>query len=352
MKYEYSTILPLVIFTYVFFPMLIVGGIRKLYLKQQKNFGNFFNKDETSIIKGICIIIVMLTHYSTRAKNPSVLFYLWFGGYLSVAIFLLVSGYAMYVQFKRKGEAFFKGFLFHRCFRLILPFFLVSTVMSLLNKISIKTYFYNLITMQIPRGKSETFGVTWFMVAMLFFSLCFYLCFKYMKEKTALIAILVLSTIYMFVCIGLKCGVWWYDTTYCFMAGILLAKYKEKVLSFCHKYRFAIFGISGIGVAALVLLMSKGYSENIGVLFACDFFAIFLVITLFLLVDMRNPVLKLIGEMSWEVFLTHSTIQIFIYGEQISQNGYSIFGVIFVVMVASYCLHCVDNKVMQWLKKG
>ena len=346
MKYEYSSILPLLIFAYVFFPLLILGGIKKLYIKEKKEINDFFSKDETSIIKGICIIIVMITHYSTRALNPSILFYFWFSGYLAVAIFLLVSGYAMYIQLQRKGEAFFKGFIFHRCFRLILPFVIVSTIMSLLNRVPIRKYLYNLITLQIPKNNEETFGVTWFLVAMLFFSISFFVCFKYMNEKMALISMFVLSTIYMLVCIGLGCGVWWYDTTYCFFIGIMFAKYKEKVLAFYDKYKFLIFVISGITTAALVLLMSKGWSENIIVLLIGGFFAISLVLALFSIVTMKNPILKFIGEMSWEVFLVHSTFQLFVYGDNVKQKGYTILLVILSVFLIAYGVHYLSNKIM------
>lgn len=346
MKYEYSSILPLIVFAYIFFPVLILSGIRKLHVNEKKAVNIFFDKDETAIIKGICIIVVMLTHYSTRATNPSILFYLWFSGYLAVAVFLLVSGYAMYMQFKKKGEAFFEGFIFHRCIRLLLPFFVVSTLMSLLNRVSIGKYLYNLVTLQIPKNNVETFGVTWFLVAMLFFSISFFVCFKYMSEKNAFIAMLVLSTIYMSVCMVLNCGVWWYDTTYCFFIGIIFAKYKEQILSFYHKYKFIMIATSGIVVVALVFLMSKGWSENIIVLFVCSFFAISMVIAVFSTVTMKNPILKLIGEMSWEIFLLHSTIQLFIYKDEVCQKGYSIILVIGFVMILSYAVHYVDNKIM------
>lgn len=351
MKYEYSSILPLLVFAYVFFPLLILCGIKKIHIKEKKEVNTFFDKDETTIIKGICIIIVMLTHYSTRAVNPSFLFYLWFSGYLAVAVFFLVSGYAMYMQFKKKGEAFFEGFIFHRCVRLIVPFFVVSTLMSLLNRVSIGKYLYNLVTLQIPKNNVETFGVTWFLVAMLYFSISFFLCFKYMSEKNAFIAILTLSTLYMIVCVVLNCGVWWYDTTYCFFIGIFFAKYKEQILSFYHKYKFIMIATSAIGVAALVLLMSKGWSENIIVLFVCGFFAISLVIAVFSTVTMKNPILKLIGEMSWEIFLLHSTTQLFIYGDEIYQKGYSIILIIGLVILLSYVVYCLDSRIMNITKK-
>lgn len=303
------------------------------------------------MIKGICIIIVMLTHYSTRAANPSYLFYFWFGGYLSVAVFLLISGYAMYVQYMKKGKAFFNGFIFHRCIRLLLPFFIVTTMISLLNQIPIKKYIYNLITLQIPKNCEETFGVTWFLVAMLFFSISFFICFKYMSETKALIAMLILSTIYMFVCIICNCGVWWYDTTYCFFIGIMLAKYKEKIIAFYQRNTFILFVFSGIAAGLLVLLMSKGWSENIIVLFMCTFCAISFTIALFSFVSMKNPILMFVGEMSWEIFLLHSTIQIFIYKDEVYQKGYTIILIIALVMLVSYVVHCLDNKIMNTLSK-
>lgn len=44
MKYEYSSILPLLVFAYVFFPLLILSGIRKIYIKEKRPVVDFLRK--------------------------------------------------------------------------------------------------------------------------------------------------------------------------------------------------------------------------------------------------------------------------------------------------------------------
>lgn len=352
MQYEYSSGIPLIAMAFIVFPLLILSGIRKIYIKKTKPSQEFFAKDETTIIKGICIMIVVFTHYGNRMKPQSLMYWYNMFGYLSVSIFLLISGYAMYIQYQKKQKAFFEHFLINRCFRMIFPFVLISVVMSLVNRIPINKFFRNLVTLQIPRGRDETFGVTWFLVAMLFFSICFYFCFKYMKEKQALLTMVILSAVYMAVCIGLKCGVWWYDNSFCFAIGIILAKHRQKVLKSMEKIKIPVFLLSGLAIGILVLLMGKrGMNENIVVLTVCGFCAIAFVVSLFNMVTMKNRLFLLIGNMSWEVFLIHSTVQITIYGDQVQQPGYSIILVTIVVLVVSYLVYQMDNCATQLLRK-
>ncbi|MCI7792202.1 MAG: acyltransferase [Lachnospiraceae bacterium] len=348
MKYEYSSVIPIIVLAYVVFPLLILSGIRKIYIKKVKPSQEFFAKDETTILKGICIMIVMFTHYGNRMKPQSLMYWYNMFGYLSVSIFLLISGYAMYIQYQKKQKAFFEHFLINRCFRMLFPFVVISVVMSLVNRIPLIKFCYNLITLQIPRGKDETFGVTWFLVAMLFFSICFYFCFKYMKEKQALLVMVVLSALYMIVCIGLKCGVWWYDNSFCFAIGIILARYRQKVLEFMEKLKIPVFLLSGLAIGVFVLLMGKrGMNENIVVLTACGFCAIACIVSLFNMITMKSRMFTVIGNMSWEVFLVHSTVQISIYGEKVQQPGYSIIFVIIVVLIVSCLIYRIDNYATQ-----
>lgn len=352
MKYEYSSVIPIIALAYIVFPLLILSGIRKVYVKKAKPSQDFFAKDETTIIKGICIMIVVLTHYGNRMRPQSLMYWYNMFGYLSVSIFLLISGYAMYIQYQKKQKAFFEHFLINRCFRMVFPFILISVVMSVVNRIPLNKFFYNLITLQIPRGREETFGVTWFLVAMLFFSICFYFCFKYMKEKQALLVMLILSAIYMIVCMSLKCGVWWYDNSFCFVIGIFLAIHRQKVLEFMEKFKLAVFLLSGLAIGVLVLLMGKfEMNENIVVLTACGFCAIAFIVSLFNMVTMKNKLFTIIGNMSWEVFLIHSTVQISIYGDKVQQPGYSIILVTIVVLIVSYLIYRIDNYATQLLRK-
>ena len=51
MKYEYSSVIPIIALAYIVFPLLILSGIRKVYIKKAKPSQDFFAKDEIDMNK-------------------------------------------------------------------------------------------------------------------------------------------------------------------------------------------------------------------------------------------------------------------------------------------------------------
>ncbi len=93
------------------------------------------------VIKGICILMVVFTHYNWEDKQRLVfLFPFWID--MAVPIFMVVTGYVSAVSYKRKGSysikrAYKPGLLLSKCLRYIIPFipaFIVGILLHIFGK--------------------------------------------------------------------------------------------------------------------------------------------------------------------------------------------------------------------------
>ncbi len=91
------------------------------------------------IIKGICIMFVITTHYTwTKTQREDMLFYFWIG--MAVPIFMIITGY-VYTKSYRKNEitglaqAYYPGNLVPRLLRFAVPFVMAYAVEILLKYI-------------------------------------------------------------------------------------------------------------------------------------------------------------------------------------------------------------------------
>ena len=114
-EYLINSTMPIYFFAIVLFPLLILFSIKKFSLKESVDNKEVMSIDDSLILRGIAIIIMMIHHYSQGlVQNDKLRFYLSMG-YVSVAVFLLLSGYSSYIQLSRKGEKFWDKYLFKRC---------------------------------------------------------------------------------------------------------------------------------------------------------------------------------------------------------------------------------------------
>lgn len=103
----------------------ILGGGFALYGSKLSE-GQFFSKNYTSVLKGLCCLIVIYVHvkegYGNKLQDAIGSF-----AYCCVTIFFLVSAYGMMLSAERKGD-YLKGFWRNRLLALLVPSLVVNIV--------------------------------------------------------------------------------------------------------------------------------------------------------------------------------------------------------------------------------
>ena len=288
-----SSIITLAI-CYFLTPLLIVKSIKKQ--------DEFLSVHQTTCLKGVAILIVILHHLSQKYDGLEFFFYQQIG-YLGVAIFLFLSGYGLTESFKRSGLA---NFLRKRILKVYLPYVLATT-----------TYFiYKLIiedklniNVEIQRIVGIDFS-DWFVTFILLAYLLFYLSHS-IGKKYALEILTLTITLYVSISMYFGQEKWWYVCAYTFPLGCLTANKKDQIISISNQY-FKSSLTASIIIFITSTLTSYFYlkfydSEIIAailkIISATSFISIIIVFSI--RVNISSKIFRVLGKYSYELYLSH-----------------------------------------------
>jgi len=294
---------------------------------------------QTNQMKGIAILIIIVHHVALALGNPGYLSLLHHLGFPSVAIFLVLSGYGIFLSIEKKG---LNNFFSKRVMRVYIPFILAMTC-----KILIFDYF--ILNKRSSVGNSllniflapSTLDMNmWFIVYILFWYCITYVIFSLNKLNKSKIFYFFLTAI--LVCISPAPDPW-LNNPFSFPFGCwiaanskiiieklenLLAGEKPKLSSiFAHVKihlnhyietftLYLSFGI--VGLHLWVWMKSPSANANIyfpiidiiahaiiGISFATLIIGLIILLGKF---KIRSPFLNFLGENSFELYLVHGTL--------------------------------------------
>lgn len=281
----------------------------------------YLSLENTGCLKGILAICIVLCHlWGPLVKgNP----YLGDGiigntvgricavlGYLSVALFLFLSGYDLCVQYQKKGDVYLKGFLLKR----VLPLYLINVFLIL---------FYSLSNLLLGEGvswggvvQSFFFGKTvvskgWYLQAILVWYLLFFVVFKFIREdKTQIIAMVGAFLLYLLVCLIMKLESTWYEGAFCLVLGIIWGKYFKQINEMLSKNKWFVLSILIVCLLFVVSFVFGNFSflskfARIAVksISACMF--TILVVLFLRIIPINNIVTRFLGKNSLEIYVFH-----------------------------------------------
>ena len=185
-------------------------GLILASMQQSQNLKKgHLGKNTTNNLKGISIIFIILHHINQEL------------GPVGVAIFFFVSGYGIMRQYQIKGPSYLKSFLPHRLLPIVTLYILAMVLIF-----PIKHFLMGLTLKQA--AISMTNGApfvndSWFILAIIFFYLAFWLAMKLSKgHALPLFAILLLLTaIYTGYIWKKGMGEWLINAAFVFPTGVL-----------------------------------------------------------------------------------------------------------------------------------
>lgn len=187
--------------------------------------------DDSIILKGIFANTVLLHHLNqnTAVLNGCFLDNIFQTlGYLSVSVFLFLSGYGLTVTYNIKGEKYIKGFPKNR----ILPFYIQNLIL-----IGIYLIFWLIIGEKLSVRRiilSFFFGHTvikygWYIQTTLLLYLLFYLSHKFKNKTARIITFIGGYAFYFILCRLNNCWEMWYVSILAFATGVFYAKFYKKM---------------------------------------------------------------------------------------------------------------------------
>lgn len=221
---------------------------------------DYLSKSKTDSVKGIFILLIVLTHSlqyilkSDYAFNglgdsyyESCLFHL---GQLVVVMFLFYSGYGVSESFKKKGMAYVKAMPRHRLLTTLLNFdvaVIAFIAVDLLLGIAV-TPGKCLLSLT---GWQSVGNSNWYIFVILLCYLMTFVVLRLSLSKRAHQAIVLFAISFALVLL-LYCfkDSYWYDTLLCYPLGFVYSAYKDPIESFLKRHYWV--ALSAVGALFVV----------------------------------------------------------------------------------------------------
>ena len=312
---------------------------------------DFLSKSQTDAMRGISIIIIILYHLTISGINNTWIFPFAYGRFVGVAIFFLLSGYALFEQYKINGIKYLNGFLLRKIPRLYVSFiilyllFFIYDIFFLQCKDLVPTTILNSIF-------TFSFGGDrlWYLCAQTIFYIFFYIIFliERLSDLQKIISILICIFFYTVCCIFIGFDITWYFNAAWFPLGMLVSKNKDLIFSLLYRFRLVILiGTFLVMLCLFAFLYFFGYVINGYDLYYIVQIIIILNFIPFLIIFfqyIKINILSLIGKYSMELYITHNSILMCIFDWKINSVFQICFLIIFSI-VLSIIIKFVVNKI-------
>lgn len=317
-----------------------------------------WNKKQSKAIQGICAVGIIFHHmaqktcaswipqeYVTHGLEPFLNL-----GFLFVGVFFFCSGYGLYQSIKSNPD-YLKGFI-GKHFRPIVLLYLISNYCFFMIGQTLNNY-------------------TWFIYAILYLYLAFYISFSKCKtEKSSIVLLTSFVLLYILICEFLVTGSWCYNTVFLFPIGLIFSKDVEKIIQFIKKKYFFCLLITIICLiitfTAAIFLNNKIFSAETKIAYTIIRFAALIMqfassisFTVFLFiisqkVNFNNKILVFLGSISLELYLIHVLFvemfgYCFVYLDN-EQNWYIENLFLYIIAVVSSSL--LSAYALMLIKKG
>lgn len=277
--------------------LLFLAGLLLAGAKFRPDGAHFFDRENSGAMRGFWCLIVVLVHvpagYQNRLQDMIGSF-----AYVGVTFFFLTSAYGLRLAAEKRPESI-RYFWRHRLPKLLVPCVLANAV---------RMAAYAAGGSRVSPWMLVRIGgwVRWLLVCYLIF----WLCYRFLSEKYRDWAVCGLAAVFSLVVYGMKPD----TTTWCpevlgFAWGILLGRWKNRFTGWTDKGWLA----KNAGLCLLAGILGVGYLMGKGIPFWGDYvlkIVLGVAILGFVLglntkISMGNRVSRLLGTISYEVFLLH-----------------------------------------------
>lgn len=289
--------------------------------------------------RGFFALVVILHHIAQRTSPPVLLEDFLRVGFLAVSVFFFFSGYGL--QKKNISDPQYShGFLIKRIPTVLIPYTIMSFVYwgeyALLGDFrTIADVWHNFIAYGDP-----IVWFSWYVVSILVFYFAFYLLMKICrKNNLAMLAGgIIYYALYVWTCRKLGFGIWWYNSAFIPVFGIMWATYEKQIFALCKKIYFIITPILWIifvlitrNQYTLIERINSPFGELIVNAVMSALFVIALVLTS-MKIRPENKILSFLGSISFELYMTQGLVMMGLRNDFIRIENDSLWGVSVVAL--------------------
>ena len=298
------------------------------------------DKEQTVMIRAICCIIVVLVHIPKEYGNfiqDSIGSF----GYIAVTIFFMLSAYGLKYSIETKKD-YLKKFWKNRILTLLIPFWnanIISVILKPSNKIT--TNILRIIGLN---------GISFITILLLYYIL-FWIIYTFFKNrKTADYLLCGIVFLYSILGKAMNKTIGWQVESMGFIYGSVLYYIIPKIGESTQK-KCILFGIMSLILGLLYLRYKDVYMIGTWCLKTILGISIISFMTIILnKIEIKNNILKAIGNISYEVYLLCGIIMRNIFKNVDLISGQYILLVFIVTFISAALLKLLDSKIIHFIK--
>lgn len=294
-----------------------------------------FTKNDTSIVKGIAILIVIISHWYRYAAVESRFHFIYHLGFYGAALFSFMSGYGVYKSYVNRG--FYKNWMVKKILYVYIPYIIICVVANIV----VYKYYKFDISFLWGAGKDFTMWyVPWIMIFYILFRLVYGLNISKITKNIMLIIAYYVITQSLISLTNISSV--WYTCNGALVAGVIISEYttitsKRKslmsmLLGIVSSMLFAYLGIVTDNKNYYCI---HGWAVIIsGVAFCISLYCLMIVLSNIIENTYLGNILASIGGISYYVYITHMKVLYFL-----SESNIIIF-VILAIIIAYLVQKC------------
>ena len=272
------------ILLYILFVLLGLFGIS---YKKEGFYDDNMGRSQCDAIKGLCIILVFIRHIFQYIDDSGYDYSLWGDHYASildgmtrqllVAFFLFSSGFGIMESIRDKGKSYIRSIPKRRILTTLLNYEVAVCAFILLDIIIDTQLSFRQIALTFVCWESIG-NSNWYIFAILACYIIVYLVFDLsegiIETKRVLLPLFFSFLFYLLLISSLKSSCW-YDTIFCYPAGMLFSIYKNRIKPFLQQYYIIALLLPLVILALLYYTPDyKGIIHNIYSISLCLFIII------------------------------------------------------------------------------
>lgn len=280
--------------------------------KEEQEIDINISKRNTDWLKGFFSLWVLLHHLYQETNilgNTLLASHFRFFGFLAVTVFFFLTGYGLIISYKIKGASYLRSFPRARILSFYVKILIFVIIYTALNYFLTKEVDYRIIVSSLLLGQSIIRN-GWYLQVALFMYLLYYVIFKLINhDALRLVASIVGIIGYSIWCIEIrKSGIWWYESNFAFIAGMLYGMICSKKTKKVSKKSLVCFMISvtTFFVISYTLLIYCNYDVQVSLILKWIISCTFPVVMIFVCrgISKKIKLFHMLSKISLEVYVS------------------------------------------------
>lgn len=325
----------------------------------------YLSRENTGMIKGIFVFLVLLGHAVTYIKVDGIAdeLYIDLKNHLNqmvVAMFFFYSGYGMMKSIMKKRFDYIKGIPLKRFLIVFINFSAAVMLFVLVNLMLGKTFPLTTILLSMI-GWSSVGNSNWYMFAIfavyILLFLSFYMLRWYDKPImlyfcTVIFSVLTMIFVYWEIRMGLP--TWWYNTVILVPFGCWYAIFQKTIDSVIMKNGFTYFGILSFLVLAYVISFIHRWDGGIEYYTVWALIFTSIVVCLSMKVTFDNQIIKWFGQHIFSIYILQRIPMLFFSRIGLAAKEkymYIVLCIVFTIlfaMIFDYFMDKLDRKIVRY----